>query len=338
MAKVMSINMPKCIDLDYINFLIASSTIFSCTEAARCYASRTNAPSHDCFTRLLQQQSSDTESLWAEMRKFVTLEEGFLIVDDTVLDKPYSKKIGFVRYQWSGKHHRTVKGIGLITLLWTDGKKILPIDFCIYDIDQDSKTKNDHCIDMLDKAKERGFKPKFVMFDTWYASLKNLKNIRGKHWHFLTRLKSNRLVNPDDTINKPLDTIDIPPEGIVAHLKKYDFVKIFRIVAKNEDTQYWVTDVLGMDESEREDLANKSWKIEEYHRGLKQYCGVEKCQARKKESQRAHIMFSLRAFLRLEVQRIKEGISWFESKAKIHRVAAIKYLKRPRYNLNMLRY
>ncbi|WP_157209499.1 transposase [Methanosarcina barkeri] len=56
-----------------------------------------------------------------------------------------------------------------------------------------------------------------------------------------------------------------------------------------------------MDESKLEKLAKKSWKIEEYHRGIKQFCGVEKFQARKEESQRAHIMFSLRAFLRLEL-------------------------------------
>jgi hypothetical protein len=93
------------------------------------------------------------------------MKEGYLIVDDTTLDKPYSKKIGFVRYQWSGKHHRTVKGIGLVTLLWTDGQKILPVDFRVYNIDEDEKTKNDHFLDMLDKAEERGFKPKFVMFD-----------------------------------------------------------------------------------------------------------------------------------------------------------------------------
>jgi hypothetical protein len=31
----------------------------------------------------------------------------------------------------------------------------------------------------------------------------------------------------------------------------------------------------------------------------------------------------LKAFLRLEVQRIKEGVSWFECKVKIHRVATI---------------
>jgi len=330
----MPINPPKCTALDYINFLIAASTVYSCTEAARCYSSLVNAPSHDCFTRLLQNQSSDTDSLWNEVRKFVTPKEGYMIVDDTVLDKPYSEKMGFVRYQWSGKHHRTVKGIGLVTLVWTDGTTVVPIDFRIYNIDEDDKTKNDHFLDMLDKAEERGFNPKFVLFDTWYASVKNLKALRKKEWHFLTRLKTNRLVNPDNKRNVPLETVDIPPKGLVVHLKAYGFVKVFRIVSKDGDTQHWVTDVQDMDESKREELAKKSWKIEEYHRGIKQFCGVEKCQARKEESQRAHIMFSLRAFLRLELQRIKSGISWFESAIKIRRVAVTAYLKKPLYTLN----
>jgi len=38
-------------------------------------------------------------------------------------------------------------------MLWTDGNKILPVDFRIYNIDEDEKTKNDHFLDMLDKAK-----------------------------------------------------------------------------------------------------------------------------------------------------------------------------------------
>jgi putative transposase len=334
MVGVMPINPPKCTVLDYINFLIAASTVYSCTEAARCYSPLVNAPSHDCFTRLLQNQSSDTESLWNEVRKFVTPKEGYMIVDDTVLDKPYSEKMGFVRYQWSGKHHRTVKGIGLVTLVWTDGTTVIPLDFRIYNIDEDDKTKNDHFLDMLNKAEERGFNPEFVLFDTWYASVKNLKAIRKKEWHFLTRLKTNRSVNPDNKGNVPLETVDIPPKGLVVHLKAYGFVKVFRIVSKDGDKQHWVTDVQDMDESKREDLAKKSWKIEEYHRGIKQFCGVEKCQARKEESQRAHIMFSLRAFLRLELQRIKSGISWFESTIKIRRVAVTEYLKNPLYTLN----
>ena len=92
--------------------------------------------------------------------------------------------------------------------------------------------------------------------------------------------------------------------------------------------------MLNMDEQKREDLAKKSWKIEEYHRGIKQFCGVEKCQVRKEESQRTHILFSLRAFLRLELQRIKSGISWFESDMKIRRVAVKAYLNNPLYTVN----
>ena len=61
------------------------------------------------------------------------------------------------------------------------------------------KPRTIHFQDMLDKAEERGFKPKFVMFDIWYASVENLKAIKKKQWHFLTRLKSNRSVNPDNT-------------------------------------------------------------------------------------------------------------------------------------------
>ncbi len=49
---------------------------------------------------------------------------------------------------------------------------------------------------------------------------------------------------------------------------------------------------------------------------------------------RAHIVFSLRAFLRLELQRIKTGISWFESKTKILREAVTAYFNDPLYTLN----
>ena len=72
------------------------------------------------------------------------------------------------------------------------------------------------------------------------------------------------------------------------HLKAYRSVKVFRIVSKDEDTQNWVTDVQNMDESKRKDLAKKSWKIEEYHRRIKQICGVESCQAKRK-SHKEHI-------------------------------------------------
>ena len=47
--------------------------------------------------------------------------------DDSTLDKPYSRQMALVGHIWSGKHHRVVKGINLITLYYTDpqGRSLL---------------------------------------------------------------------------------------------------------------------------------------------------------------------------------------------------------------------
>jgi len=74
-------NPPKCDDLDYIHFLIASQKVFTCTEAPRCQPKGKNAPAHDAFTRLLSRKPSDTEALWQEAKAFVDLWKGLLIFD-----------------------------------------------------------------------------------------------------------------------------------------------------------------------------------------------------------------------------------------------------------------
>lgn len=313
---------------------MAAANVFTCTEAARCYPEGSDSPSHDAFTRLLQRWPPDTEALWIESSHLVRPGEGILIVDDTTLDKPYAKKMDLVYQNYSGKHHSVVNGINITTLVWTDGNSVIPVDFRIYDNYNDGKTKNDHLQDMLEKAKERGFRPDFVLFDSWYSSLDNLKKIRGYGWHWLTRLKKNRLVNPDNTKNVQISTIDIPSDGRNVHLKGYGFVKVFRIVSKDGDEEHWATDLIDMEEPNRKELARKSWKIEEYHRGIKQFCGVERCQARNGKSQRTHILFSIRAFLRLEVERIRTTRSWFESKQSVIRNAIKEYIKYLNYNVS----
>src|SRR5260370_6833564 len=102
---------------------------------------------------------------------------------------------------------------------------------------------------MLAAADERGFRPKIVGFDGWYASLENLKPIRTYQWHWFTRLKGNRLVNPDDTGNVPLSTLSIPPNGRVVHLKGYGFIRVFRTVAPDAAPEYWATSALQITEA-----------------------------------------------------------------------------------------
>jgi len=126
-------NAAKCDDLDYIHSLIAAKKTFTCTEAARCQPESQNTPAHDAFTRLLQRQPLETKALWREAKAFVEKEKGLLVIDDTTLDKPYAQKMELLTYHWSGKHQRVVKGIAILTLLWTDGKALIPCHFRVYD-------------------------------------------------------------------------------------------------------------------------------------------------------------------------------------------------------------
>ena len=76
-----------------------------------------------------------------------------------------------------------------------------------------------------------------------------------------------------------------------------------------------------------------AWQIEVYHRGLKQLTGIERGQYRLEVSQRNHIGLAIRAFVRLEVHRLRTGISWFEAKTGIIRSAMRFYLAHPTITL-----
>jgi putative transposase len=324
----------KCRDTDYINFIIASPKTFSCTEAAKVQPESPDPPAHDAFTRLLLRLEPDPETLWREARPLVHRKGGMLVLDDATLDKPYAQAIDLVTRHWSGKHHAVVRGINLTTLLWTDGDRQIPCDYRLYDKAHDDRTKNDHFRAMLEAARERGFAPDFVAFDGWFSGLENLKLIRGLGWHWLTRLKVNRRVNLDRQGNKAVGATAIEAGGTMVHLEGYGLIRVFRIVSRDGDTEHWATDDLTMDALTRLSLAERTWAIENYHRGLKQCCGVERCQARAARAQRNHIGMAIRAFLRLERHFYATGVSWYEAKAQIVRGAIRAYLAQPLYGLS----
>ncbi len=325
-------NRPRVTAEEYINFLVATPRQATATEAARCQPAVPGRASHDAFTRLLDRLEPDADELWREVQSQIQRDDGYLIVDDSVLDKPYARRMDLVGYLWSGKHQRAVKGIGLVTLLWTDGDRHLPCDYRLYDA-ADGLTKNDHFRALLETANARGFRPKLVLFDSWYAGLENLKQVRKFGWHWLTRLKYNRKVNLDKTGLRPVSEVAIAPTGTIVHLEGYGLVKVFLIEAQDGNKGYWATNQLEMTDLGRLQGAEVSWKIEEYHRGLKQFTHVERCQARTARAQRNHIGLCLRAFLRLEHYAHTTGIQWLSAKLEIARDAVRAYLANPRYQL-----
>jgi putative transposase len=91
---------------------------------------------------------------------------------------------------------------------------------------------------MLEQAAARGFQPRCVLFDSWYASVDNLKRVRRLGWTFLTRLKSNRKVRLNHGPAAAIDQQAIAANGTAVWLPEYGEVRVFRVVAPDGDTQH----------------------------------------------------------------------------------------------------
>jgi hypothetical protein len=239
----------------------------------------------------------------------------FLIVDDSVQEKPHARAIELVSAHYSGNKHAVVRGIDIVNLVHSSGDgDYYPIDYRIYAPDYAKETKNDYFLAMLKEAFDvRKIKALYVLFDSWYASVANLKYIHRQNRIFYTTLKSNRLVSlskEEGYIH--LQTIDWTPErlrnGIVIKLKEVPFhVKLFKMVATNGDVDWVITNdptanltidiVRG-----RNDVR---WDVECFHRELKQLTGIEKCQCQSAWAQRNHIACCYHAWLALKVYASK---------------------------------
>jgi hypothetical protein len=315
----------KC-DLDlYVNFLMASQKQFSGVELSKVSP---EPMAHDAVSRWLATEKLTPKLLWQQSQPLVERQTGYLVLDDSVLDKPYSQKMALVKKQYSGKHRGLVSGIDLVTLLWTDGVKMIPVDYRIYDPSRDGKTKNDHGREMLQLAAKRGFSPTYLLMDSWYTAIDNLKALDSLHWKWIGQLKTNRQVSVQKgeyVAVSALDWTDKPVRKV--WLKEYGFILVSKMVATNGDIAYIATNDLSLLDVETiKTHFDYRWTIEAFHRGIKQCTGIERCYAVKERSQRNHILCSLLVFLRLEWQRIKTAVSWYEQKAMITRGAIALYL------------
>lgn len=319
----------KCSLKLYSNFLIANHNRFSGLELSKL----TQEMAHDAVNRWLLNSSFTPSDLWSDVKHMVDIKTGYLIGDDTLLEKKYSYQNELVKKQYSGNLHQLEKGISLVNLLWTGnlGEEYVPVDYRVYKKEFDDKTKNDHFRDMLKRAKNRDFCPIYVLFDTWYASVDNLKFITKKdklNWHFICSLAFNRQVSVVKNEYIAIADLGLTDKQVKrVWLKEYGFVLVCKTVDKKGDDTYMATSDLSLtDYDEFISHYDQRWQVEEFHRGIKQTTGIEKCYSIKSQSQKTHIFASFNAFLKLEKSRIKSNISWYEQKALISRTAAMGYL------------
>ena len=237
--------------------------------------------------------------------------QGYLLLDDTVLDKRHSHFIEMVRRQWSGNAQAVIPGIGVVTCVYVNPElqRFWVLDFRLFDPERDGRSKIDHLLEMFDRVLQScASSIRVVLMDSWYASRKVIKAIEGAHKVYYCPLKRNRQATQGPEM--PYQRLDTLPfdeseeqSGKLVHLKKFPKghqVKLFRLVCSTGDTEWIVTNDLS--EASASAVGKQTavrWKIEQFHRQWKQTTGVQRCQCRKQRAQRNQITASLLAWAHL---------------------------------------
>ena len=320
-------NKERVTRLDYCQYLLSSQINYTLTN----FAEHAERFSHDAANRYLAGDEIRPRLVWENVKGQVILTPyGFLVFDDTVVDKNFSKNIELVRSQYSGNAHKVIKGIGVVTCVYVNPQvdQSWIIDYRIYDPDGDGKSKLDHMKDMLLNCvyqKELLFWA--VLMDSWYASKEMMLQIERLGKIYYCPLKNNRQVD-DSGGNEPYQRVDRlswtkseEQHGKLIKIKGFPGshkVKLFRVALSTQRTDYIVTNEMEQDNVEVvQDVCDFRWKVEQFHRETKQLTGLEGNQCRKARIVRNHIGCAILVWIRLKqvavdthrtVYQVKHGL------------------------------
>ncbi len=313
--------------VDYCQYLLSVQTNFTITH----YANHVSNISHDAVNRYLKKSKMTAKMIWEHVKgSIVQSPRGCIVFDDSILDKNHSHKIELVRRQYSGNAHGLIKGIGMVNCLYVnpDTGQYWILDYRLYDPDGDGKSKLDHVREMLDcLVTKRDVTFDRVLMDSWYGAQELLLFIESLGKFYYVPLKCNRQVDDSggvlkykrvDELNWNSVNLTLGKTIKIKGFPKEHKVKLFRVVTSDSRTDWVITNDLSQHSTgDTQKVCAIRWKIEQFHRELKQVTGVEKCQCRKARIQRNHIACAVLVWIRLTelarssmktIYQIKEGL------------------------------
>lgn len=331
--------------LDYCQYLLVSQINYTLTN----FAEHSENFSHDAINRQLRGERITSRSGWDNVEgQVIRTPKGYIVFDDTVLDKNYSLAIELGRRQYSGNAHGVIKGIGVVTCLYVNPEldQFWLIDYRIYDPEGDGKSKLDHVREMLTNLHYHKQLPfRAVLMDTWYATKELMLFIESLQKIYYCPLKDNRQVDDSGGV-RPYQRADSlawneyeRQHGKTIKIKgfpKDHKVQCFWVEVSTHRTDWIVTNDPAQDSTEAtQQVCGFRWKIEQLHREGKQMTGLERCQCRKARIQRNHIGCALLVWVRLKELAVQAGRTVYQLKHGLLDDYLCQQLKNPSLKMSL---
>jgi hypothetical protein len=259
------------------------------------------------------------------------------------VEKPYTDENEIICWHYDHAKGKTVKGINFVSTLYYAQDVALPVTFELVSKTEtyiDKKTgkekrrseitKNERYRQMLQIVSNNQIPFRYVLNDLWFASAENMRFVKlDLKKDFIMALKSNRKValSENDKANglyQRIDQLELP-EGttLTIYLEGIPFpLQLVRQVFTNEDSstgvRYLVTSDLTLNADQIITIYQKRWKVEEYHRSLKQNAAVAKSPTRTETTQTNHFVAALWSFVKIELLKVRTKKNHYQLKSQLY--------------------
>jgi DDE superfamily endonuclease len=302
----------------YTDYLLSA---FSYTTATGLSRMTDGEISHDQVSRFLSEKDLDSRALWRLVKPLVRElenEEGVLIIDDTIEEKPYTDESELICWHYDHSQGRNVKGINLLSTLYRVGDLSIPVAFesgkkteWVFNEKKGKwqrkspQTKNELYRKMLAACTKNRIEFRYVLNDVWYASSENMRYIKEDlEREFIMPIKANRKVALSLEEKKrgeyeQVRSLELEPGTLrEVYLEQVDSpLLLVKRVFKNEDGSegvlYLVSSDLTLDYERVTTIYQRRWKVEEYHKSLKVNASLAKSPTKTIRTQSNHFFASI---------------------------------------------
>ena len=190
-------------------------------------------------------------------------------------------------------------------------------------------TKNELFRGLIQQAVDNKVRFKYALADNWFSSKDNIAFLHvDLKKYFIFGIKSNRTValSAKDKLRGQFQQVRHlqleTGQAIKVYLKGLDFpVRLLKKVFKNENGStgvlYLVTNDLTIDADHIYQVYQKRWRIEEYHKSIKQNSALTKSPTKTVRTQSNHVFASIVAYVKLEKLKLKTNLNHFALRYKL---------------------
>lgn len=283
--------------------------------------------SGDSISRLLENYAATMADLIRIVKDLFKHKRLYLIVDDTLIRKMYSKIIPGTSDNYDSSDGKTYRSLCSVVAVITDGKIAVPVGQEFWTASEFAKnsyaTKWEIAKKLITKIRQE-VSIYMVLADGLYAVSAFLKWLSSQDIRFEMRFHANRVIDGGELKSQIKKNPKFKMSGRrpkrTIKAKWHDmafYFTAFRRVANNGYVSV-IYQVSNYKASAREhtQVYGYRWNIEKFFRTAKQKLGLNDCQSRKLDLQKKHILNVFFVYTLLQCERQKHKLKNVETVIK----------------------